>query len=635
MIRKSITLIAVFILVAAGSSAYPEKPLKGVSILLDPGHGGTDPGAIGPTGLKESDTNLRVARYLKALLEADGAEVSLTRNGDVYLSLNQRIEIAKKLNPDLFVSIHHNSSLQPRKANRVEIYYNALDQGLSQLAGKKMLSELESYGFGEESLIVPGGFFVLRNNPSPAVLTEGSYISIPAIERRLKTGKALTDQANALRLAIREAFSNGPLRIKMFVSEPPVKVDTEYFNFIFSANKPISQIRARISQTGKVGFGFEELPAIGNTYRLYNTKPLTSGKYDLQFTFYAKDGAIAPRINLPVEVALPLANCTLESVAPYIPYGFKGKFPLVLTLRDYAGRLNTRSVKVALFYKENSELIAITNPDGETTIMIDLDGNETEPVEVRAVFDSEIIAKTVIPVREPLKHFVLGRVIDSNGNGIKGARVSNGITLYHSKDKGYFFLEYPLIFRNLQVKINSALGFEEILAWIKTKGEPVVLKDFVLKPIAADLMGKKIGIIAPQAFDGFLRKLVRELMFAGAIVKRLALPENMKNPEYQAVLEVNLEKDFDLVLSFKKNESSKLIARHYHKGGKGKIFADKVATNLVAINPENKLFVEAGADYEISHTGATCVVISIPRHISVEFENDLLDSLIKTFKSGL
>ena len=94
--------------------AHGNKPLDGLNIMLDPGHGGADSGAVGRLGLKESDTNLRVARYLRMLLEHDGANVSLTREKqEDFKSLAQRVEMSNKSNPDLFISIHHNASLNP------------------------------------------------------------------------------------------------------------------------------------------------------------------------------------------------------------------------------------------------------------------------------------------------------------------------------------------------------------------------------------------------------------------------------------------------------------------------------------------------------------------------------------------
>jgi N-acetylmuramoyl-L-alanine amidase len=633
MIRTKLTIFLIFLLVATSGSAQLLNPLKGVRILLDPGHGGANPGAVGPTGLKESETNLRVARYLRDLLTADGAEVHMTRSKDVYLTLGERVELAKKLKPDLFVSIHHNASLRPRKTNRSEIYYNALDQGLSQKAGKRMINELEAYGFGEESLIVPGGFFVLRNNPSPSVLTEGSYISIPHIEKQLKTGKALTNQAEALRRAIRETFAQGPLKINLFVSETPVKIDTPYFNFIFTANKPVKQIRARLSQAD-TGFGFDRLPPIGNTYRLYNTNALQSGTYDLQLTFYAEDGTIAPRINLPLQVELPFANSAIRPVAPFIPEGFKGKLPVVIDLRDQAGKLNTRSAQIKLVYKTDTEVSATSNSEGKTTVLLDLDGTETNPLNLELVHKAEVLARCKIPVMKPEKRFVIGRVMNQEQKGLEKVQIKYGLKETKTVDNGYFYLEYPRMYDNLELKVVPFSGYEPTTTWIKTAGEPVVFQNIVVKPVSQRLLGKKIGIMAPISFDNLLRGMVKDLMNSGAKISRLNMPENMQHPEYQAVLEVNLKNDYDLILSFKRETAGNIVARHYHRGGKGKFLADNLAFSLKNSDNPIDLAVMPGSDYEISHTGATSMVIAFPQMIPPDYPHRVISHLVQVLKSA-
>ena len=82
---------------------------KGI-IVIDAGHGGKDPGAVGPSGIREKDIVLPIAKFLRDELEALGFDAVLTRYGDVFLPLSQRTHIATKLNADFFVSIHCNAS---------------------------------------------------------------------------------------------------------------------------------------------------------------------------------------------------------------------------------------------------------------------------------------------------------------------------------------------------------------------------------------------------------------------------------------------------------------------------------------------------------------------------------------------
>lgn len=91
-------------------------------IVIDAGHGGNDPGAIGRTGLREKDVNLDIAKRLAQLLKSDGASVVLTRSIDRFIPLSQRVEIANRSKADLFISIHSNAS-RVRRLNGFEVYY--------------------------------------------------------------------------------------------------------------------------------------------------------------------------------------------------------------------------------------------------------------------------------------------------------------------------------------------------------------------------------------------------------------------------------------------------------------------------------------------------------------------------------
>ena len=128
------------------------RPLKGKIIVLDPGHGGPEKGAIGPHGLKESEANLGVALYLWGLLQQAGAQPILTRSADnsVYTDrpfaldkdLDARSAISNRNNADLFISIHHNADANNPRRNDVQIYYKMSDSGPSRDIAKSVLQAL-------------------------------------------------------------------------------------------------------------------------------------------------------------------------------------------------------------------------------------------------------------------------------------------------------------------------------------------------------------------------------------------------------------------------------------------------------------------------------------------------------------
>ncbi|MBP7088489.1 MAG: N-acetylmuramoyl-L-alanine amidase [Candidatus Omnitrophica bacterium] len=108
--------------ILSGKSVAFRPTFKIKTIIIDPGHGGKDPGAISRDGLMEKTVNLAISRYLKQELEKYGFKVILTRSKDTFISLKGRVDIAKQNNADLFISIHANSN-RSRQINGAEIYY--------------------------------------------------------------------------------------------------------------------------------------------------------------------------------------------------------------------------------------------------------------------------------------------------------------------------------------------------------------------------------------------------------------------------------------------------------------------------------------------------------------------------------
>lgn len=104
-------------------------------IVIDAGHGGYDPGAIGRTGLREKDVNLDIAKRLALLLREGGVEVIMTRSSDTFISLSQRVNIANRSRADIFISIHSNAN-RVRALSGFEAYY--ISPGISD--AKRALS---------------------------------------------------------------------------------------------------------------------------------------------------------------------------------------------------------------------------------------------------------------------------------------------------------------------------------------------------------------------------------------------------------------------------------------------------------------------------------------------------------------
>lgn len=110
------------------------------TIVVDPGHGGNDPGAISCRGMKEKDLNLKIAKYLKEELEARGFKVVLTRDRDIFIPLQGRVNIAKRNKADLFISVHGNSN-RSKRLRGAEVYYLSPNRFNSQERALKLTKE--------------------------------------------------------------------------------------------------------------------------------------------------------------------------------------------------------------------------------------------------------------------------------------------------------------------------------------------------------------------------------------------------------------------------------------------------------------------------------------------------------------
>lgn len=168
--------------------------LKGKVIVIDPGHGGTQPGAIGSTGLKEKDVALRIALRVERFLTQLGAICYLTRDKDKTMGLTARKVFSKSKKADAFISIHCNSAADKTARGLETWYYHKGSEPLAKCVQDEMARVLKLVDRGTKQK----GFTVLIQ-PIPAVLAEVGFISNPAEEKllasdphQLKTAQAIT-----------------------------------------------------------------------------------------------------------------------------------------------------------------------------------------------------------------------------------------------------------------------------------------------------------------------------------------------------------------------------------------------------------------------------------------------------------
>ena len=225
-----------------------EKINKKYIVVIDPGHGGKDPGAIGVNGTFEKDVNLLFAKILKSVLSSNNIKVKLTRTDDIYLYLRERINFAEKLKADLFISIHADAS-KNRKASGVSVFSlsdKASDKEAMQLAQRENKSDLigglkirhsdpmikdnlikifQRQTMNESSKIANivirnikklsiknrghrnAGFVVLKSLTTPSVLIELGFITNKKEEKLLNSKRYLRKISKIISLSIYNYFN--------------------------------------------------------------------------------------------------------------------------------------------------------------------------------------------------------------------------------------------------------------------------------------------------------------------------------------------------------------------------------------------------------------------------------------------
>lgn len=174
------------------------EPLKGLKIMIDPGHGGYESGAVGCLGNKEKDTNLEIANKLKFYLKKTGATVLMTRTDDKPVSLQERIILTNEHQADIFLSIHNNALpdelAYSNRSGTSTYYYNLQSHNLAEHIQKSLLENLKL----KNDKVRQESFAVIRNPQTIAVLIEIGYVIIPEDDAKLTTENFQEQAAKAI-----------------------------------------------------------------------------------------------------------------------------------------------------------------------------------------------------------------------------------------------------------------------------------------------------------------------------------------------------------------------------------------------------------------------------------------------------
>lgn len=272
--------------VKRASESY--KPGRDIVVAIDPGHGGHDPGAIGPGRVREKDVALAISKQLAARINAEkGMKAVLIRDGDYYVDHRRRMAIAHQHEADLFVSIHADA-VDDRRANGATVYALSLkgasdeearllaerenaavrvggvsladkDQVIAEVlldlsqnaalsasldVGSKVIGELARAVKVRRRSVQQAGLLVLKSPDMPSILVETAYISNPGEEKQLADRNYQAKLANAMLAGIRNYFYTNPppdTQIAMDVRRTPDR----HIRYVIARGDTLSEIAER------------------------------------------------------------------------------------------------------------------------------------------------------------------------------------------------------------------------------------------------------------------------------------------------------------------------------------------------------------------------------------------------------
>ena len=159
--------------------------LKGLTIVIDPGHGGNDRGSTGARGTDEKNITLLTSELLASKLKAAGANVILTRETDTYVSLRKRVAVSHQFEADAFISVHYDSTTTASVAGFTTYYTHERQKSLATSVNNGLSSTIALRDRGTQ----PGDYLVLRENRQNAILIELGFLSNPGEELTVTTDK--------------------------------------------------------------------------------------------------------------------------------------------------------------------------------------------------------------------------------------------------------------------------------------------------------------------------------------------------------------------------------------------------------------------------------------------------------------
>jgi N-acetylmuramoyl-L-alanine amidase len=623
-------------------------PLQGKTIVIDPGHGGPEHGALGPHGLQEAETNLGVALYLWGMLKYAGANALLTRSADVRVyrntpfsldkDLDARSALANQNNADLFISIHHNADSSRRNRNDIQIYYKRSDTGPSRDIAKMVLQCLKEKLNVSEGNIYPGNYRVLRTTRAAALLGESSFISNKKNEGRLSYQRTLQLEAEGYFAGILSYYQKGvpvitdlyPHNITLSISRPETggRIIAESGKNMIDASSLILKLDGKRFNTFSLNRD--------NTFSFSPPEPLSNGQHELCVTLKKSGGNSSAETCSSFRVAVPPARITIKPVFPVIP----------------PDGISSTAIDIMVF--DNLERPVI---DGTSVTFTATGGRLSEPVQytrqgrIRTLLFSDlkarsitftaatggISAKTRITFAPPKEALLLMTIKDAEGKPLPGAEIlSNDKRIAVSDERGAAY--YSAVSSGAIVCSIAKRGFQPVSVETVLRSGCMIKENVILNQIDGGIMLNKKIILDPAGFTQqslpIITELKKKIEFAGGTVFLTWMDEPAPSAQERIAAASRIGADLFISIEITRKE---LSAGYYHKSGQGKALAENTCQEFDRIEDRKrkKCSPFISNDFMLIQTPMPAVLLRLPQGALANISDAVsavYQSLLKTLK---
>jgi N-acetylmuramoyl-L-alanine amidase len=612
--------------------------LRGKVIVIDSGHGGKYRGAIGKMGLRESEVNLGVALYLWGFLYHAGANPVMTRTADATVAfplhtrlgedLRARSKLSNSLNPDLFISIHHNSNTNDLKKNTLEVYYKLMDPGPSRELAECIMEKIKNTFEVEKARVLPGNYSVLRNTKSTAILGEASYLTHKHNERRLSLHGFLRLEAEAYFLGILDYFQKGVPRILALIPNG---------DFLYQAQPEIAGW-VKDDEWGKGidpdsiklyldGILVEHSYALSTGKVSYTpTRPLTNKIHTLSMEAKNFGGNSAKLVSTVFYTSLPPFQIKSYPLIDTLPPDGVARTSIISEIVDE--NLNPVADGTLVKFTTSSgkivdSLVATKRGKAITHLVADYQPGRAE---VMATCD-RMVSTCTVTFDKPERELIEICVYDRQGSPLKGAELRLEEERYCLTDPlGCCFYQQdsdePLEFTMWKD------GYLPLRGFLDLRQEGSVQEKLVLEPIDHGLMWNKVVVLDPQPVHEAAalkssREITRDefnlqtafylremLKLAGATVFLTREGDTAPSPIERVLVANGVEAD--VLISLDHREGSSYL-KYYYNSPRGKLIAHYFTESINEELSCKKMRMIKSNEFVLVHTGMPAVVINLDR----------------------